>query len=817
MDWRTVELVMRDNSSFDTNSTNQTEPASNDTGAVPTAAQIYGPQFRANPLASRAASECCSMGMTPPQWPQSKRLADFAFLMTETQPESPPIVALDYGFAVADTFVRWNPAENRSHGMRRVTFAADANETYVVAAHSPGRLCLGSRSGLVLVIDDQTGEELWKFSDSAAIRSVAISSESVAWATDDGVVQFTMWGTRTLSAPLSLYSEVGKIARIALAGSHLVIASYNASVVGQLTVRNMAESPPKIEFEFLSDSVADHFGSSLTTTSAFDVICVGAPLRDGGAGVVYVFNTSTWQQEFLITGDTGSQFGSSIGSVSHMSTAFGQDELLAETTLVVSSATAGIVDVFSFAHGEYAHVGYMGVSQHAFLNMPAESIQAVDVSSTAIYFVSTWTDAETGAHRHHVYHTAFCARNFARRHRTTEAPPFECRACPDGQVSQGGLIEGCTACSDPVYGAGVRCYGANESIPVSERDSPGSTNLSTGVAIQLEVGVASEAGRGMATRSETAIFDDTAPEAFTVIDGPGSPDCKMCDNTPHAFDSDSQGFADSLTTTWKTFSDGESGMLHYNVCWGTAPGQCDVVAPTEIENVTVTSLTVDAALIHGQRYYSTVFGTNGAGLRSNRSSDGVTVDFSPPDMLWIHDGIGHRDVNNQAFTNLLLASWSASDNQSKVYFEARMHECVQDKSDRGPGWSCSKCNAHNVMINWSWARDLTVFGFYNMDTRDCGQFSNESCASHPVEMMAGNCYYMEARALNEAGHVSGSIMTDGVIVGTSEVAVDPTSSVGMVNHSHGYAHQPSSDDPRLIRGGSRTETRNSQGGGKKGR
>ena len=51
-----------------------------------------------------------------------------------------------------------------------------------------------------------------------------------------------------------------------------------------------------------------------------------------------------------------------------------------------------------------------------------------------------------------------------------------------------------------------------------------------------------------------------------------------------------------------------------------------------------------------------------------------------------------------------------------MFYEVKLLECVQPKPDRAEKWKCKDCDDYGVMIDWTWARDLTVYGFTAIET-----------------------------------------------------------------------------------------------------
>ncbi len=105
--------------------------------------------------------------------------------------------------------------------------------------------------------------------------------------------------------------------------------------------------------------------------------------------------------------------------------------------------------------------------------------------------------------------------------------------------------------------------------------------------------------------------DTTPPIAGTVYDAIGA-------------DQDEQHSNTDMITNWVGFSDPEWPLLDFALAIGTRPCGTEVrdfqsLGPVLSHNTSRLSLT------RGQRYYATVRATNGAGLSTHVSSDGVLV------------------------------------------------------------------------------------------------------------------------------------------------------------------------------------------------
>ena len=104
-------------------------------------------------------------------------------------------------------------------------------------------------------------------------------------------------------------------------------------------------------------------------------------------------------------------------------------------------------------------------------------------------------------------------------------------------------------------------------------------------------------------------------------------------------DIDVQSSARDISANWNEFEDPESDVIGVTWCAGTAPRRCDLVGRAQIEpSETSVHQAPGEDLISGQRYYVTVQATNGAGLVTTLTSDGVTIDTTPPMSGKVIDG-----------------------------------------------------------------------------------------------------------------------------------------------------------------------------------
>ncbi|KAJ3177923.1 hypothetical protein HDU87_004205 [Geranomyces variabilis] len=84
--------------------------------------------------------------------------------------------------------------------------------------------------------------------------------------------------------------------------------------------------------------------------------------------------------------------------------------------------------------------------------------------------------------------------------------------------------------------------------------------------------------------------------------------------------------------SWTEWSSNVTAVGRYELCFGTQAGACDIVPLQDVALLQRSCLNATALVDDATTVYATVNGWNGAGAASSMaSSDGVTVDLTPPD------------------------------------------------------------------------------------------------------------------------------------------------------------------------------------------
>lgn len=128
-------------------------------------------------------------------------------------------------------------------------------------------------------------------------------------------------------------------------------------------------------------------------------------------------------------------------------------------------------------------------------------------------------------------------------------------------------------------------------------------------------------------------------DLFSTFLGPTN-DGAILDGNKEGEDIDVQQSRTLITAHWNAFEDLESGVIKVTWCAGLSSGTCDLVNKTEIDrNSTSVHHALQKAITNGQHYFVMVKATNGAGVTTSLTSDGVTVDETPPISGNVIDGM----------------------------------------------------------------------------------------------------------------------------------------------------------------------------------
>lgn len=171
-------------------------------------------------------------------------------------------------------------------------------------------------------------------------------------------------------------------------------------------------------------------------------------------------------------------------------------------------------------------------------------------------------------------------------------------------------------------------------------------------AYYVTVVVVNRAGLTSVMSSEKLTFDITPPSRGTVIDGIG-------------LDIDFTDSMDLLSTQWQGFEDEESGvascswaLIEQSASHNSSEFGNDTVVLRKAVKSQGNLIETNLSLVPGARYISEITCTNADGFSSTSSSDGVTVDVTPPNSGLVRDGSSLlSDIQFQSSTTAAQAIW----------------------------------------------------------------------------------------------------------------------------------------------------------------
>ncbi|MBI2931957.1 MAG: hypothetical protein HYY16_09920, partial [Planctomycetes bacterium] len=189
------------------------------------------------------------------------------------------------------------------------------------------------------------------------------------------------------------------------------------------------------------------------------------------------------------------------------------------------------------------------------------------------------------------------------------------------------------------------------SVGLATNASNSSLTLAGGTTYYVTVRALNGTGLATTAASNGVIVDTTPPVAGSVNDGPTS-------------DIDAQNFTWQISANWSGFTDPQSGIAVYEWAIGSSPGATDVQPFTSLG--TTSAANGSLSLADATTYFVTVRATNGVGLTTTASSDGVTIDIIPPAfpiILTPDDGTTTDSANGVQF------SWTSVSGASGYRFQ----------------------------------------------------------------------------------------------------------------------------------------------------
>ena len=214
-------------------------------------------------------------------------------------------------------------------------------------------------------------------------------------------------------------------------------------------------------------------------------------------------------------------------------------------------------------------------------------------------------------------------------------------------------------------------------------------------------------------------------------------------------------FSSSLTTiaaSWSGFVDMESDISHYVVTVYRQPVGSETAVLIHTENVgSQTDYVGNHFSLSSQDVVNVMIEAfNGAQLKTVASSDGYTIDFTPPQVSLLVDGSDVlTEVKYQTSTDELLVAWTASDEESGIVkVEGAVFELSEGIKTR--------------VYPDSTFSDVTTQEFVSADS---------SWKFTGLELISGRTYITSVTFTNAAG-LKRTYSTDGVLVDTGYPVVD---------------------------------------------
>ena len=145
-------------------------------------------------------------------------------------------------------------------------------------------------------------------------------------------------------------------------------------------------------------------------------------------------------------------------------------------------------------------------------------------------------------------------------------------------------------------------------------------------------------------------------QPYSLLTGPTN-GRGILDGTKEDKDINIQQSRTLVAAHWSAFEDLESDVVEVSWCAGLSYGTCDLVNETQLDHNSTFALSVlTKPIMNGQRYYVTVKATNGAGVTTSFTSNGVTVDDTPPTSGTVIDGMA-LDVDYVNGEDDISARW----------------------------------------------------------------------------------------------------------------------------------------------------------------
>lgn len=245
---------------------------------------------------------------------------------------------------------------------------------------------------------------------------------------------------------------------------------------------------------------------------------------------------------------------------------------------------------------------------------------------------------------------------------------------------------------------GTKAKGA-QIVPLHDVTASTTTFTFTGLELHdsvdyyVSVFATNALGASCAASSLATRVDTSPPLGLVVLDGT---------DVSGGTDASTQTATNTLSAFWYGAWDYESAVTGYEVAFGTTPGGEQVLAFKDVG--LSTSYTHSGAIDDHKVYYATVRATNGAGLASTASSDGIDVDSTPPETGAVLDGpVAEVDLDFQSYATWFNISWSNffDAETEMVKFEVALGSGTASDAARTDVAAWTDVSVHTTQYGWS--------------------------------------------------------------------------------------------------------------------
>jgi hypothetical protein len=207
--------------------------------------------------------------------------------------------------------------------------------------------------------------------------------------------------------------------------------------------------------------------------------------------------------------------------------------------------------------------------------------------------------------------------------------------------------------------------------------------------------------------SEIATSDgvliDSTPPTFSVAVSDADELYRDLDYTNHMT---------SLSASWKC-EDKDSGLTQTFVGFGTQPGIQDVAGYQAVLPYQTSYTLTNVTLSQGLRYFATVKCTNRVGLRNSVSSNGITIDSTPPLLSYVNDGDNaYQDAKFIGLGPFVTANWKFTDSESPVIdYVVSIHQVTSGVRVYGPSQILGNKRHANIALRGDELKHGQIYAF----------------------------------------------------------------------------------------------------------